>query len=269
MANHKIWFGTDEKMQWINCPSTNIQRNRVKWSDSGGYLNGGAFVKQSPYSHLKYNINWNLMDSVEAAKIMSYYDGMWGEGVVRFIDPFASKSNVLPLHWSVPRLCINNGAPTLGTTGSAVTGSTTKYNTIPNTPSTSAAFQMPAFSAVSKALVVPVPEGYNFYFGYSASVASVQVNNVTVNPHATAMTTNTYTNPGTVTLRIGRATAGPATINRMTGVIAKTPPTYTEFRQGEGNNGVRFDGPPSRTGYSSALDLESVSASFTEVGSWE
>lgn len=114
----KMYFGTREKMQWIKCPATNISRNRNKWQETGAYLNGGAFSAQSSYSHLTYDIAWNLMASEEAAKIMSYYEGVHGDGLIYFLDPFAKKSNVLPLHWSVPRLCIKD-APNLLPAGSA------------------------------------------------------------------------------------------------------------------------------------------------------
>ena len=74
-----------------------------------------------------------------------------------------------------------------------------------------------------------------------------------------------------MTLRVGLTTADSATINRMSAVLTKsvTPPTGNAFVQGEGNTGLRFVGEPNRTGYSSVLDLESVSAEFVEVGAWE
>ena len=75
----KMYFGTREKMQWVKCPATNISRNRAKWQETGAYLNGGAFSAASAYSHMEYNIAWNLMASEEAAKIMSYFEGMHGD----------------------------------------------------------------------------------------------------------------------------------------------------------------------------------------------
>ena len=101
MTSKKIWFGNAEKMMWVNCPSTNIRRGRGRWEETGGYLNGGAYAVSSPYSHRKYSIDWNLMESAEAAKIMAFYEGVYGQSPIQFVDPFAAKSNILPLHWSV------------------------------------------------------------------------------------------------------------------------------------------------------------------------
>ena len=275
MTKKKIWFGNAEKMMWVNCPSTNIRRGRGKWEETGGYLNGGAYAVSSPYSHRKYSIDWNLMESAEAAKIMAFYEGVYGQSPIQFVDPFAAKSNILPLHWSVPRLCAGGEAPTLGVTGANVTESSTTYNTLTNTPTRSATFSLPVFAS-GKTVQAHVPPGYALHFGYSASTTCVQVNGVSVAPSAGTLYTHTTNNlSGTagvvVTLRVGLATAGSATINRMSAVLTKsvTPPAGNAFVQGEGNTGLRFVGEPNRTGYSSVLDLESVSAEFVEVGAWE
>ena len=152
----KMYFGTREKMQWVKCPATNISRNRNKWQETGGYLNGGAFSAQSSYSHLTYDIAWNLMASEEAAKIMSYYEGVHGDGLIYFLEPFAKKSNVLPLHWSVPRLCIKD-APNLLPAGSArptavsVAGGPSGY------PLVSAQFTVAGTDGTNPTLYIPVP----------------------------------------------------------------------------------------------------------------
>ena len=270
MTSKKMWFGNDNKMQWVNCPAVNIQRNRVRWSEEGNFMNGGAFLAQSPYSHLEYSINWNLMDPSEVSKIMSYFDGTQGQGLIRMLDPFAMKSNILPLHWSVPVLCVGDGAPTLGVAGAAVTASGTATSTIPNVPYTGALFTVnPIATGVSH--TVHVPPGYNLYFGYSANLACVQINGTSVNPSTSVMYTNVFTNPGNCVIKVGTFTGGPAarSIRRMSAVVAKEMPTHTDFIQGEGHTGLRFSGTPGRTGYSSVLNLESLTANFKEVGAWE
>lgn len=275
MTTKKIWFGNAEKMMWVNCPSTNITRGRARWQETGTYLNGGAFEKSSAYGHRKYGIDWNLMRSEEAAKIIAFYEGVYGQSPIQFVDPFAAKSNILPLHWSTPRLCAGNEAPSLGTSGAAVTESATVYSTIPGTPTRSATFALPAFAS-GKTHTINVPPGYVLHFGYSASASCVQLNGVTVAPSSTALFTNSVNNISgadgvNATLRVGLTSAGSATINRMSAVLTKsaTAPVGGVFRQGEGNTGLKFVGEPRRTGYSSVMDLESVSAEFVEVGAWQ
>ena len=270
----KMYFGTREKMQWIKCPATNISRNRNKWQETGGYLNGGAFSAQSSYSHLTYDIAWNLMASEEAAKIMSYYEGIHGDGLIYFLEPFAKKSNILPLHWSVPRLCAKD-APNLLPAGSArpttvsVAGGPSGY------PLVSAQFAVAGTDSTNPTLYIPVPPGENFYLsvrGAASGSAGIRVipdtgTAVTLAPTVLGTpATTVQTNPGGVTLRL--AGTGTFALNSMHATVGTSAPDYSVFRQGEGNSGVRFSGPPVRTGYSSALDLESVTAEFMEVGAW-
>lgn len=452
MTSKKMWFGTAEKMQWVRCPATNIQRNRLRWTGSDNYLNGGGYVENSDYSHLEYKIDWNLMESNEASKIMSYFDGTWGNGLIRFVDPFAAKSNILPLHWSVPRLTATD-APSLLSSG-ARPAVVTAASGNANYPVRSAQYTLTG--TTNPSVYIPVPPGYNFYLGArgaatgTAAVSAIADvgsgaevrRNLAISPRGvgtlggygtqtitpnvvatgnpdgittatrisytsgqanpglrftsanlaagttytisawiyvesqtvasgyglgivsassetsrtlavgvwtrvswtvtpgsagvpgfrlnssaaagaflvtgmlveagsvvgsvfdgswsqdpnlspawtsaanasastlsyrttaslsgqteTAQTTMMLPDPGGVTIRLSGT--GALTLNSMTATIGKATPTYTEFRPGEGNSGVRFDGTPQRTGYSSALDLESVSATFKEVGAWE
>lgn len=201
MTTKKIWFGNAEKMMWVNCPSTNITRGRARWQETGTYLNGGAFEKSSVFGHRKYSIDWNLMRSEEAAKIIAFYEGVYGQSPIQFVDPFAAKSNILPLHWSTPRLCAGGEAPTIG---SSAPSTVTASNAL-GYPTQSAVFNLTGASTPS--VQIPVPPGKNLYFGARGSASGTAAVSVTSSKGNPVIARNLATNPsfeaasGTVEVR--------------------------------------------------------------------
>lgn len=204
-------FGTKEYMTDVRCPAINVIRNREKWTTSGTYLNGGGFARGSAYSHAVYTIAWNLMSPDEARKILDFYNGNYGQGVIYFLDDFALEGNILPLHWSVPRLTVKDAPPLVR----GVVISETSLAAVNNAgayPSASATF---SWSGVpnSDSVWIPVPPGQNFYFGVRGSrtgTAEVTLARDKVTP---GVLTNLLTNPsmeatsGTVEVRRNRALA--------------------------------------------------------------
>lgn len=158
-----MYFGTREHMTDVRCPAINVVRNREKWTTSGTYLNGGGFSRASAYSHATYSIGWNLMPPDEARKILDFYNGNYGQGPIYFLDDFALQGNVLPLHWSVPRLTAKDAPPLV----KGISVSETPLAPVNNAggyPSSSATFSWSG-PANSDSVWIPVPPGKNLYFG--------------------------------------------------------------------------------------------------------
>lgn len=226
MTKKKIWFGNAEKMMWVNCPSTNIRRGRGKWEETGGYLNGGAYAVSSPYSHRKYSIDWNLMESAEAAKIMSFYEGVYGQSPIQFVDPFAAKSNILPLHWSVPRLCAGGEAPTIGASAPTLVNAPNDQGY----PGQSAVFNLTGSSTPSAQ--IPVPPGKNLYVGARGSATGTAAVSVTTPGGAPVLGRNLATNPsfeatsGTVEVRRNLASDPRATTSGTVAGQARWGPRW-------------------------------------------
>lgn len=271
-------FGTREFMTDVRCPAINVIRNREKWTTSGTYLNGGGYARGSSSSHALYTIAWNLMSPDEARKILDYYYGTYGDGLIYFLDDFALQGNVLPLHWSVPRLTAKDAPP-------LVRGVVVSEAQIPGVtnagryPSASAMFSWTG-TPNSSSVWIPVPPGQNFYLGVRGTrtgTAAIQatpdsgasVTSDTMLSLATLERTNmALTDPGGVTLSV--VGSGSLALNSMYASIGTEPPQNGYFRSGEGHTGVVFEGVPQRTGYSAVIGegLEGVSAAFKEVGAW-
>lgn len=273
-----MYFGSREFMTDVRCPAINVIRNREKWTTSGTYLNGGGFARGSAYSHAVYTIAWNLMSPDEARKILDFYNGNYGQDVIYFLDDFALEGNILPLHWSVPRLTAKDAPPLVK--GASVTE--TPLAAVSNSgayPSSSATITWSG-TPNSASVWIPVPPGQNFYFGargtrtgtagvtVTPDVGAAQTTSALLPTTSNQRTNMEFLNPRGVTLSISGS--GSITLNSMYGFIGTEPPPDGNFRSGEGHTGVVFDGVPQRTGYSAAIGegLEGVSSSFKEVGAW-
>ena len=101
----RMWFGTEDKMQWIDCPLQGADVSPLGWSAEGTLLNGGGYAKHSWASHRNYVFEWRQSSARRMAQIMhNYRDGVYGRGLIHFVDPLTMDFNVLPKQWAYPAL---------------------------------------------------------------------------------------------------------------------------------------------------------------------
>lgn len=277
IPSRKIYFGNENRMEWIKAPAINTGMSRRKWNAGDVLLNGGAYELSSVYSHLRYELAWNLMSSEEVRQITAYHDGVWGNGLLYYLDPFSMENNVLPLSWSVPSLAGYDAPPLV--VDSPPTTSATPANVL-SLPAESATYTIPAGAVFSK-IFVPVPDGEVFDFGAVGSAtgtarvvvtpkSGAPVSPALLSTSATDLSNLTLSNTGGgVTLSLQGQ--GTITLRAMVGRISPEGSQVTRFVPGGGTSGLRFSAAPSVLGYSApqALDLMSVNISLTEVGAWE
>lgn len=274
MTSRKMYFGTQNRMTWVRCPSIDSDISKVGWNASSLFLNGGASVRASVASHKEYQFNWSLASAEETARVNDYADSLYGTGLVYFLDPFAMTTNVLPQQWAVPSQGIED-APTLNRSSTRPTGLDT-----PNTlgyPTTSAVYTFDP-SNEFRTLWIPLPEGYTFHFGAhgsSSGTARVILNGADTSGllpvNSVTRTNTTITGVPGVTVSF----AGEGTLT-LSGMMAQIRPTgqdvpVGDFISGRGNSGCRFASKPRVSGYSSpqAMDFQSISATLIETGDWE
>lgn len=278
----RMYFGTRERMTWIKCPSVDAGLSSVGWQSTSQYINGGAGVRRSSTGHKEFEFVWPMANAYEAGLIKNYSNGVHGEGLIYFLDPFAFKTNVLPPYWAAPRLAREDAPPfTIGRRPTLV-------NNGPNAlgyPSHSAAYDFKDGDQFST-LFIPVPEGYTFHFGaHGGSTGDAgltitrEIDSVPQTPDTVTLldlsdTARTnYTASGISGVTISFTGVGSFTV---AGMIAQVRPDGEdvpggEFIGGEGHSGCKFEGFPTVVGYSSpqALDKQSVSARLIETGAWE
>lgn len=167
MSRRSMYFGTRDRMAWVACPAVERDSGAVGWSESGTYLNGGAFVARSKGSHRVHEMAWNMISRKEAGKIESFASGVYGDGPYYWIDPMAADHNVLPTNWAYPAQELDTGVPltasTLGTFVATPAGND-------SLPVKSIQYVLPTGS-VGKKLWVPIPPGHTLHFGAYGSTS--------------------------------------------------------------------------------------------------
>lgn len=113
-TRNKMWFGTRGHMQWVPAPATGGDFSEVGWSASSQYLNGGGGVRSSFDSHKVYNMDWPTKPRDLLRPITDYASGLFGNGLIYFLDPMAADKNCLPQHWASPMLGGLDGVVLMG-----------------------------------------------------------------------------------------------------------------------------------------------------------
>lgn len=279
MTDKRMYFGTRERMTWITMPAINADLSKARWSSEGVFLNGGAFVQRSSAAHMKYVFSWNLAPHEEIYAIADYDDGVYGDGLIYFLDPFSTSVNVLPQFWASPRLQ-GEDAPTLIKNVDPTLVSTAANNY--SYPTKSAVYEIES-GAEFRSLWIPVPSGYTFYFGVHGNATGTAA--ITVQPDGgsvssvtpLSVTTATQTNvtiDGPTGVTISATGVGFLTLSGMIGKVLPTGSAVPtgRFFGGRGHSGCRFSqNGLSITGYSAPAGLDKIGASGTlvETGAWE
>src|SRR5690606_9549618 len=107
--------------------------------------------------------------------------------------------------------------------------------------------------------------------GAVTGTAQVQLNGTAATATPTVASTVAFTRTSTTDVTLRLWGSGNVFIDGMVAQIIPTDkaPTPTKWISGRGHSGCRFQGLPSVTGLSAALDKVSASATLIEVGSWE
>lgn len=163
----KVYFGNKTKQTWIKAPQSGMKASSIGYSSESLLLSGRSVVRRSKGSHRKFDASWlgslNTSDTEQSLQtIKNFHDGIYGDGPFYWLDPFAKDQNVLPEHWAAPMLAEKDW-PKLSyditpafTTLAVANDYPVKYATY----TTAGAYESP------EKLVVIIPEGYKFHFGW-------------------------------------------------------------------------------------------------------
>lgn len=279
MTNKRMYFGTQELMSWVPCPAIEADISKTGWSTEGVFLNGGAYTRRSVTAHKRYQFVWNLASQEDVYSVLDYASGLYGSGLIYFLDPFAQSTNVLPAWWAAPRLQAEDAPPLVKGTNRRPTLVDTASNSY-RYPTKSAVFTL-AESDIVDSVYVPVPPGHEFHIGAHGSSTGTAELTITTDESVVAsltpmaVDTNVLTNTvisGTTGVTLSATGVGNLT---LAGVIAQvlpvgSPAAIGNFVSGRGHSGCQFIGEPVINGYSSpdALDKIGATATLLETGAW-
>lgn len=284
MASGKqVWFGTRELMQWVKAPATNMGKTRRAWESGTGFINGGYSQVSSDYSALSYTLSWSVLDTETQDMILGYADKVFGTGVLYFSDPL-SWSNVMPLNWAAAHLTATDAPPLVLDSRPMLTDVTINGARF---PSKAATYALTALSVPVEA-VIPVPPGFKLImaaYGSATGTSGLTITPTTGPAFSMPMlsTANITTGTGGYTLVTNNAGENGFVEIRLSGVgqltlvgvhaylvpIAENAKTFPYYPLGKGHSGLRFEGSPQVTAYSSVLDMQALSANLVETGAWE
>lgn len=284
MSRNKLWFGTENRMQFIKTPLRGADMTATGWNSEGTLLDGGGWARQSTGTHREYVFEWGDSNPREFANLLeSYRHGVYGTGLIYFIDPTIYTLNILPSKWSAP-----------GTAPSLIRGRNyvkvaTSGMTFSGLPVTSAVYdqsELPVgYRGARDSVFIPIPTGYTLHIGafYTSTGAEGGVYAYPVNGGSVGagqkltavdgsgtILADGFTAVDGIRLQVGAGPDGSTTITAMVGVLYQTgvtPPDPNEFVMGMGNAGCRFYGDVlnvATTGRDGGL--RRLGASFIEVG---
>lgn len=293
-----MWFGTVERMRWIDMPKETADMSPSAWSEGGDLLNGGGYERFSWGSHKMYTFEWSAASLYTHSQLMkSYRDGSFGRGLLYFLDPLTYDKNVLPARWANPAMaCGYEGASHVygvDPTSVAVSGGAAN-----DYPVTAAQYDLSTIAAGyrtdSDTVFIPIPTGYTAYVGavYTATgTGHVYVSPVTsggavgtavaltaVGLAGTNLVPNTFTGGAGIRVWVGKASSGASTVT-ITALTVKmyrsdlTPPASFStgpWVGGMGHSGCRFSGVPTHIASSGLKGgIAEYAATFRETGDFE
>lgn len=285
-TRNRVYFGNKERMTWVRAPDANYDGSRVGWD--GGvtqYLNGGANVRRSTLAHRTYNLSWNMMSRDEIREIMDYADGVYGDGAIYYLDPFAMDKNLLPQHWAVPSLAYDDPYLLVGGNGYLARGTFGGGSNTRGFPTQSMVVEG---HGKGPGIYIPIPEGHTAWlgvYGYAQDNGPVAVTPdggaatfpAIIDLNASALFSDAWNGDlhSGITLTMGTDTQSyrgnvvgimlriyPNTVNGFAETVAP------RFVSGQGHSGLRFSSQPSLTQYSQAIDKTSLSATLIEDEVW-
>jgi len=271
----KMYFGNKARMKWVKCPDSGMGMNGARYSTEGIFLNGGSYVRNSATGHRVYDVNWNFLRANEKDEIRSYLDGVYGPGLIYFLDPFAMPRNVLPTAWASPAVAADGGPSLVGGLASQPT-KVTVTPAVPASPVSAAVYALES-ATVFKEVWVPVPDGFQLHMSarYTApgtgKVTATRDGGATTTVAGTGATTTLAAGPSGYTVRL--AGTGALTLTYIMAQVLPVgqTPDFSRFYPGVGHSGVRLSGDINDVGYSSpqALDYSALSFTMRETGTWE
>lgn len=278
-----MYFGTRERMQWVKAPAPGAGFTAAGYSDRIDYLGGGAGLRNSVGAHMEYDFTWNSLTRDQVSQIEDYAYGLFGDGLVYPVDPYAMDRNLFSMQWASPKITAEDGIPLTGTTRPnrvLINDMSLGY------PMYAAQYSVSA-GQTGLTFHCPIPPGYTAWVGAHGAAGSQGLRvqptsngvNVGVSTGIPVLAVNNTTrfsasfDNGTLNgIDITIDTTSAATIT-LAGLMLQLLPTGESpssggFISGRGNSGCMFDGKPKRIPYSIPGDSIGMTANLVEVGDW-
>ena len=278
-----MYFGTRERALWVAAPAPGAGFAAEGYSSKMQYSNGGGSVRNSKGAHLEYDFSWGSLTRDQIAEIEDYAYGLYGDGLVYPLDPYAMDRNAFNAQWAAPKITAEDGIPL---TGTERPDRTLVGDLSLGYPMYGATYTVTAGQEARK-FYVPVPLGYTAWVGaHGVANAKGLIVQPTNNGLASGAPTSlallgvnstTRFNGSFVAgsyngieVSLDTSTAGARTYAGLMCQVLENGVTPQDggFISGRGNSGCEFLGKPTRQVYSLPGESIGLSAKMIEVGDW-
>lgn len=277
MAAKTMYFGTQDYATWVPAYDRGPSAPVEGWSASDKFINGGRAVRNSVGGSKMYDLTWALEKADDLRIITDYRSGMFGTGLIYWLDPMAVRKNILPAHFATP---FQQGYDVPPMRGKKVTLQNTALNSL-RRPIKTAVFET---SPLAREIYVPIPPNHTAWLGVhgpntGGTVSVVPATSATGRAPIEYITKiavgsdlrynmmysgNTYRG-----LHFGvQSGAHYTSANCVILPDGETPAMNGDFISGQGNSGCSFDGDIMQTPYNANLELVGMTANLVEVGAW-
>lgn len=278
----KMWFGTRDRMKWVECPAVNVSASKTGVFIKTDYLSGGVNVKRSASAYKQYELSWEMRTRSEMRLITDFADQLFGTGAIYWADPFVMDTNMLPQSF---------GAPFLGGLDGIILSGKTERPTLVRTDTNNNGYPTQSViytvgTETKPTTWVPVPPGYTAWVGahgVAGSGGTVRVTPTTagyvlgtpVDLPLLSVIGTTRVNQSfdsTVCDGITVALGGSGTLTLSALIVQLLPtgvtPTVGDYISGQGQSGCSFAEQPELNQYSAALDKVGLSVQLVETQQW-
>jgi hypothetical protein len=292
-----IYFGNIRKAGFVLAPGAGLNADFTGTVDSMQFSNGGAFDSPSAAVHRRFGWSWKTKQVEDLQFLFNYRQGLYGTGLLYWIDPYASYYNSLPPHWAAPFLSASGWPSHIGAGNIPdIVAATSLLN---NQPIYSAKYTLstPINTVPDRALVLLIPPTMQINIGFSFSVINGAVIRIQpINIDGTLAATQDFTAlSASGTTRMNKSFSGAtysaikvyltSTVSGTSYVtmdsgdayyttLGVTPVLTGNHMEGRGHTGMKFASDPTMAyeffDENGAYPRRYVSAAVTleEVGGW-
>jgi hypothetical protein len=295
VSSKQLWFGNDRKYQWVPAPLADAESSNTFFVEEIKFENGGGDARRSAGFQKQYTFNFNapVKGAEQLGVFNKFASGFYGDGLIRFADPYTFETNMLSPAWASPGL-VEQGWPNFYT--AEPTFADTAANSYDH-PYRTATWTVTGTAATAPAgeanvFTIPVTPGYTLHLGVSGSVTgdgklyyqTVAANGTLDTPTALTFlattsatrlnTTIASTSAVAVRLWLGRSATNASTVT-ITSILAQlwpttvTPTLTGNHIPGDGHTGLLFqDEARVETYVYINPPRKALSTSLIEVGGW-
>lgn len=273
-----MWMGTRTKAAWVPAAGVNANFAAIGSASTTQFINGGAYVRRSRTTHKEYELAWGVMSRDLLRPVTDIASGLWGSGLIYFLDPMAMDKNVLPQYMAAPMLAGIDGLVLVGDTPPTLVPTPT------NTLDYPVQLAQYGTSATRSTIYIPIPRGYTAWAGVhgdTTSTGTLAIHPLT-DPTTYAAATRLPMLAVTSSTRVSNSFSGDTYVGievyvennaKYAGAMIQIlpngiTPSTGGFISGQGNSGCDFDNMPAETAYSAALDMVGMTAKLIEIGAW-